>query len=93
MDGDHGLKDRGPGDIYSCTAEEVNSPNLKSVGGDPHSPTYRGRNGAVLLAMNGALQEWFAKSSPSVRDDERGAVLQAPESHVAASFPPLRSTG
>jgi hypothetical protein len=55
------------------------SPEERSI---PDHADYPGRNGAVLLAMNGALQEIFGKASPWVRYDERGAVLRAPVTDV-----------
>lgn len=51
------------------------SPEERSI---PDSVTYPGRNGAVALAMNLALQEMFGSGSPWVRYDERGALLYAP---------------
>lgn len=56
------------------------SPEERSI---PDSADYPGRNGAVLLAMNGALQEVFGKSSPWVRHDERGAILKAAATGVS----------
>lgn len=44
----------------------------------PDTPSYAGRNAAVMLAMNGALQELYGKASPWVRQDERGVLLHAP---------------
>ena len=58
------------------------SPEERSI---PDHADYPGRNGAVLLAMNGALQELFGKSSPWASEDERGAVLRAPASGVTIS--------
>ena len=49
----------------------------------PDCPTYPGRNGAVILAMNGALQEIFAEGSPWVRVEDRGALLNAPATEVS----------
>lgn len=51
------------------------SPEERSV---PDSVNYPGRNAAVALAMNGALQELFGEASPWVRYDERGMLLNAP---------------
>lgn len=46
--------------------------------GIPNSGTYPGRNEAVALAMNLALQELYGEGSPWVRYDERGSILHAP---------------
>lgn len=51
------------------------SPEERSI---PDAGTYPGRNAAVMLAMNGALQELYGKGSPWVRFDERGELLNAP---------------
>lgn len=56
------------------------SPEERSV---PDSVTYPGRNGWVLSAMNGALQELYTGASPWVRKDERGALLHAPATAVS----------
>lgn len=56
------------------------SPEERSV---PDSVDYPGRNGAVLLAMNGALQVVFGRNSPWAAEDERGVVLRAPVTDVA----------
>lgn len=44
----------------------------------PDNATYPGRNAAVKLAMNMALQELFGEASPWVRFDERGHTVEAP---------------
>ncbi|MCW1885506.1 hypothetical protein OKA04_12270 [Luteolibacter flavescens] len=44
----------------------------------PDHADYPGRNAAVALAMNAALQELFGAGSPWVRYDEKGALLRAP---------------
>lgn len=51
------------------------SPEERSI---PDNPDYPDRNAAVMLAMNGALQEMFGKASPWVRYDETGQLLRAP---------------
>lgn len=51
------------------------SPEERSI---PDFSSFLGRNGAVMLAMNGALQELYGKASPWVRHDERGVLLHAP---------------
>lgn len=51
------------------------SPEERSV---PDSVTYPGRNAAVAMAMNGALQELFGNASPWVRFDDRGALIENP---------------
>jgi hypothetical protein len=51
------------------------SPEERNV---PDSATYPGRNAAVALAMNGALQELYGNASPWVRFDDRGVLINAP---------------
>lgn len=55
------------------------SPEERSI---PDSANYPGRNAAVKLAMNGALQEVFGKGSPWLRKAERGALLRPPATNV-----------
>ncbi len=55
------------------------SPEERTI---PDDPQYPGRNGAVLLAMNGAMQVIHGKESPWVRNDDRGAILHAPAASV-----------
>lgn len=57
------------------------SPEERSI---PNSVTYPGRNEAIALAMNGALQELFGKASPWVRYDERGHLINAPTAVTVA---------
>ncbi|MEI6674456.1 MAG: hypothetical protein WCO57_04680 [Verrucomicrobiota bacterium] len=56
------------------------SPEERTI---PDSSTYPGRNAAVLLAINGALQEMFTGSAPWVRQDIRGVILHAPAAAVS----------
>ena len=56
------------------------APEQRSI---PDSGTYSGCNGAVLAAMNGALQEMFTAAAPWVRRDERGLLLHAPATSVS----------
>ena len=51
------------------------SPEERTI---PDHADYPDRNAAVMLAMNGALQEIFGKASPWVRYDETGQLLRAP---------------
>jgi len=51
------------------------SPEERAI---PDHADYPDRNAAVMLAMNGALQEMFGKASPWVRYDETGQLLRAP---------------
>jgi hypothetical protein len=51
------------------------SPEERSV---PDSVTYPGRNAAVKLAMNSALQECFGEGGAWLRYDEKGAIVNAP---------------
>lgn len=51
------------------------SPEERSI---PDAADYPGRNAAVRMAINGALQEVFSAGSPWVRFAERGVLLHAP---------------
>lgn len=51
------------------------TPEERSV---PDSATYPSRNAVILSAINGALQELFARGGGWVREDERGFMLRAP---------------
>lgn len=44
----------------------------------PDNENYPGRNAAVQGAMNGTLEEIFGETSPWVRSDKRGHILNAP---------------
>lgn len=51
------------------------SPEERSI---PDSVTYPGRNGEILAAINGALEEMYGESGLWMAQDERGVNLQAP---------------
>jgi len=55
------------------------SPEERNI---PDHASYPGRNGAVKLALNGALQDVFGKGSPWIRKTERGVLLNAPATSV-----------
>lgn len=63
--------------VSACAANLLTyfSPEEREI---PDNATYPGRNAAVRKALNEALQDLFGKGRPWVRNDSRGAVLNAP---------------